>query len=71
MNENKWIKCEERLPDLTLLDTYSDDVLVAIKWYDGNIRYDVGWYNKNGKWNVDCDNRKVVAWQPLPEPFVE
>ena len=72
MNEkSKWIKCEERLPELTLMDTYSDDVLVAVKWNDGDVTYDVGWYHKNGKWNVDCDSRKVVAWQPIQEPFVE
>ena len=71
MSENRWIKCEERLPGLTLMDTYSDDMLVAVKRGDGDITYDVGWYHKNGKWNVDCDSRKVVAWQPLPEPFEE
>lgn len=68
---DKWIKCSDRLPEITIANMYSDDVLVAVKWNDGNIYYDIAWYHINGKWNCDSDTRKVVAWQPLPEPFEE
>ena len=69
---NGWIKCEDRLPTITVENRFSDDVITALKWYDGDITYSVGWYNKkSGSWNEDCENRKVIAWQPLPEPFTD
>lgn len=66
-----WIKCEDRLPAITVRDRYSDDVITVLKWDDGDIAYSVGWYNKSGSWNEDCKNCKVIAWHPLPEPFKE
>lgn len=59
MNENKWIKCEERLPEIAIKNTYSDDVLVAVKWNEGGISYDVGWYHIGGKWNCDSDLKRL------------
>lgn len=34
---NGWIKCEDRLPTITVEDRYSDDVITVLKWYDGDI----------------------------------
>lgn len=66
-----WIPCEERLPDITINERYSDDLLVAEKWDDGDITYDIAWYNASGRWNYDSKNCKVIAWRPLPEPYME
>lgn len=66
-----WISCTEKLPDITIDSKYSEDMLTALKWYDGEITYSVGWYNKSGSWNEDCKNCKVIAWQPLPEVYKE
>lgn len=66
-----WIPCSERLPEITIEDRYSEDVLTVLKWYDGDITYSVGWYNKNRVWDEDCENCKVIAWRPLPEPYRE
>ncbi len=64
-----WIPVSERLPEITIEGRYSEDMLTVLKWYDGDITYNVGWYNINGVWNEDCENCKVIAWMPLPEPY--
>ncbi len=66
-----WIPVSEKLPDITIEDKYSEDVLTVLKWYDEDITYSVGWYNKSGVWNEDCENYKVIAWMPLPKPYKE
>ncbi len=66
-----WIPCEERMPEITIEDRHSEDVLVVLKWWDADITYEVGWYNASGRWNYDCENCKVIAWRPLPEPYRE
>ena len=66
-----WIPCEERMPEITINGMYSDDMLVSVKWDDGDIDYDIAWYNASGSWNADSKNRKVIAWRPLPEPYRE
>lgn len=66
-----WIPVSEKLPEITIEDKYSKDVLTALKWYDGDITYSVGWYNKSGVWNEDYENCKVVAWMPLPNEYEE
>lgn len=64
-----WIPCSERSPEISIGDRCSEDVITVLKWYDGDITYSIGWYNKSGSWNEDCDNCKVIAWMPLPEPY--
>ena len=64
-----WIPCEDRLPEITVNDMFSEDVLTVLKWHDEDITYNVGWYNKTGSWNEDNKNCKVIAWMPLPEPY--
>ena len=66
-----WIPCSERSPEISIGDRCSEDVITVLKWYDGDITYSIGWYNKSGSWNEDCDNCKVIAWMPLPEPYKE
>lgn len=66
-----WIPCEERLPEITIEDRYSDNVLVVLKWWDNDITYEVGWYNATGRWNCDSENCRAIAWRPLPEPYRE
>lgn len=71
-SKTDWIPCEERLPELDGGNEYfkqSKCVLVAIEWLDGEITEEVGWYNEGGAWNHDSKNCKVIAWQPLPQPY--
>ena len=71
----KWIPCNERLPN------NMDDVLCCYEYkvtagrYKGELSkyYGVCFYSKyHKKWfgeeKLDS-NRKVVAWMPLPEPY--
>ena len=66
-----WIPCEERLPEITIKDMYSDKVLVALKWRNDDITHEVGWYYASGIWSCDSEICKVIAWRPLPEPYRE
>lgn len=68
-----WIPCSERLPELTEGTEYfkqSPCCLVTLKWWDGDMTESIGWYNQSGVWNDDSKNCKVIAWQPLPQPYV-
>ena len=68
-----WIACEDRLPELN--EGYecfkqSECVLVTTKWYDGDLVQEVAWLNEDGRWSCESNGVcKVVAWQPLPEPY--
>lgn len=69
-----WIPVEERLPEITEIgyngtEMYSEDMLVALRWYDGDVVIETGWYNRNGKWSNDSKTCKVIAWQPLPPAY--
>lgn len=71
-----WIPCEDRPPETNVNGHFSEDMLVAIKWYDGDITMDIGYYNSKstslfGSWSIDCDNFHVIAWRPLPEKYKE
>lgn len=63
----RWIPCSEKLPEK------HTDVLVAFSHDDDTV---IAWYSKVKKqWkNSSTGNvikAKVVAWQPLPEPYHE
>lgn len=45
----------------------SEDVIVKVKWWDGDITYDVGYYHKKYGWSTDYNSAKAIAWFPLPE----
>lgn len=66
-----WIPCEEQMPEITIEDRYSDDMFVALKWWNGDITYEIAWHNVGGGWSCDSENCKVIAWRPLPEPYRE
>lgn len=68
---NKWIPCSERLPEA------GKRYLVSAIWKDKDFEksavYDAV-YGSDGLWhsyNYDPVSYKVIAWQPLPEPFKE
>ena len=62
MNDERWILCEERLPD--------DDTEVFVYLFDRPSPYiawvrDCRWYTED--FEVEKENYPV-AWMPLPEP---
>lgn len=74
---NQWIPVSERLPEES-----DGKVLVTYKWlnYDNDIGVGVGFYwDRTGEWhNIYSPMEgnlvkgfKIIAWQPLPEPFKE
>ena len=75
---SNWIPCKDKLPELnegTDVFKQSKCVLVNIKWYDGDLSQDVAWLNENGSWSCESyyqkDVCKVIAWQPLPDDYIE
>lgn len=69
----KWIPCSERLPE-DLNDKNIDCFLVT----DGFLIW-MAYYNSEIGWQfAECTNSRnkidwteIIAWQPLPEPYVE
>ena len=69
---NGWIACSERLPEepeegLTDLDE-CDEYIAMIENADIPTALN---YAGNGEWYRDGEFYKVIAWQPLPEPYKE
>lgn len=69
-----WISVNDRLPETNVNGHFSNDVLVAIQWDDGDITIDISYYdskstNKLGKWSIDCFDYHVIAWKPLPPAY--
>lgn len=69
---NGWIPCSERLPEepeegLTDLDE-CDEYIAMIENADIPTALN---YAGNGEWYRDGEFYKVIAWQPLPEPYKE
>ena len=67
---NGWIPCSERLPEepeegLTDLDE-CDEYIAMIENADIPTALN---YVGNGEWYRDGEFYKVIAWQPLPEPY--
>ena len=66
---NNWIPCSERLPEIR------KDVLAVVK-YSGFMGMHgtwikIGHLESDNEWLGDCIGGKVIAWQPLPEPYRE
>ena len=67
---NGWIPCSERLPEMNqkVLASYEDRYLSAANGVCEGM-YVYTW----GKWDISDyaveDDYKVIAWQPLPQPY--
>lgn len=62
--QGEWIHVSEKLPE-----RYKEVIVTDIETEDTYC----SWYNGNGYWMCDngvYDNR-IIAWQPLPEPYKE
>jgi len=60
-----WIPCSERLPDDGV------KVLCYGKSALGRMRYEVSFYSHSLEWWNCSSISYVLAWQPLPEPYIE
>lgn len=66
MNESinqQWVPVDERLPGEAGM------YLVTVQFVSGAADRRVEYYRGNGTWDVP-GYRPVIAWMPLPEPFV-
>lgn len=63
---DKWIPCEERLPEPIR------PVLVTVKnWMNDKLFVRMGRFHTN-HWEIEgnvVSNSKIIAWQPLPQPY--
>lgn len=67
LNNNGWIPCSERLPDKEL-------IYVIGCFKDGNVSlllYQGGGTFENDYGTGLYNTKQVIAWQPLPEPYIE
>lgn len=81
----EWIPCSERMPEEyesifakfkgtdqwkgAMFEKISDNVNVTVEFEDGTRKTMKG-YTVDGKWKLDTAVKcKVVAWQPLPDPY--
>ncbi len=64
--QDKWIPCSERLPEPIR------PVLVTVKnWMNDKPFVRMGRFHTN-HWEVEgcvVENSKILAWQPLPDPY--
>lgn len=72
-----WILCSEKLPenDDNVLCWYEYRIMGGTHEGEMNQEYGIGYYNKYYKsWGGEASSGrdcKVIAWQPLPEPYKE
>lgn len=64
--EQKWIPCNERLPEdgrylVTRFDFVTNTCFLDILWYEKGV-----WWNR-----LYTGDFAVIAWMPLPEPYRE
>ena len=60
---NGWIPCEVRLPE-------EDEWVLGQGTYDIMITCLTETYKDKKQWmDINGDNRKIIAWQPLPAPY--
>ena len=68
-NNNGWISCSEKLPELR------QDVLVTVKYtrFMGMHGYWIktGHMEAENDWWGDCTGGEVIAWKPLPQPYTK
>ena len=74
--DDDWIPCSERLPDnddwvfgtVRYWDKAEDPIEAAYYVVD-NLFYDGMWRMAGGSNVENYDDAKVLAWQPMPEPY--
>ena len=83
--KHEWIPCSKRLPEeresifakfkgtdkwrSAMFEKMSDNVNITVEFEDGT-RMSMKGYTVDGKWKPDTAVKcKVIAWQPLPEPY--
>ena len=75
VNDQKWIPCNERLPNNMYDVLCCYEYKVTAGRYKGELSkyYGVGFYSKyHKKWFGEAkldSNRKVIAWMPLPKAY--
>lgn len=75
-HKNGWIPCSERLPDdreFKLVYLSTDRITVARynEYILPSIGKPIGWGYRVSDGYIDLINERVIAWQPLPEPYKE
>lgn len=62
----EWIPVKEKLPDIP------NDYLITLRHLDGDYKVEQTMY-VNGEWcGMKCrPSWQVVAWQPLPKPYIK
>ena len=68
-----WIPCEERQPSQTgnyLVTAYDDRTGYFVLELSYTPTTDGGWYDEDGAQGFVNWNDLVVAWMPLPSPYV-
>ena len=62
---NGWIPCSEKLPEEATTYQVTEEVIInSRKQYVVDMRL----FGTEGEW-LCPSNRKIIAWQPLPEPY--
>ena len=75
INDQKWIPCNERLPNNMYDVLCCYEYKVTAGRYKGELSkyYGVGFYSKfSEKWHSEVElgsNVRVIAWMPLPEAY--
>lgn len=86
LERQRWIPVTEEMPEehdsifakwkgtnrwsSGMFEKISDNVSVTVEYENGTRITQVA-HTTDGKWTVERVGNKVVAWQPLPEPFKE
>ncbi|MBD5524551.1 MAG: DUF551 domain-containing protein [Lachnospiraceae bacterium] len=73
---SEWIPCNERLPEseqrCLVSVVWEDEGAKTYSVYDAVYGSDAKWHSHNYEGMICCMIYcKVVAWQPLPEPYKE
>ncbi len=67
----EWILCSERLP--TMEECRKNDCWFILddgnRRYQGTFDYTERYFTKFDLWNGPVEDKCVIAWQPLPEPY--
>lgn len=84
-HNNCWIACSERLPEdcdnrfyMCIVENHEEDLPMFCQydenygfgfWHDIYDKHTLGFVDSEFKSNEELGYEKVIAWQPLPEPY--